>query len=251
MNKQISHYNRIIESYDETYFDDLSVRYREEFFFKPLFSSISLAGKSLLEIGCGSGLNIKYLSEKYPDLTLYGCDISNTAILRFQKNNPGHSCFVADITGQDFGFRISVDICLGIGILHHCVRNLRKAFENIYDILSPDGVLMLIEPNGSGWINFIRNLWYRYDKKYFDSENEKAFGVDEVLNIAMDLFSVETIKYFGGPAYFLVLNSLIFRCTKSLKSLLFPALMFSERRMNYFSGKHISPLYTLRLKKKG
>ncbi|MGO9138869.1 MAG: class I SAM-dependent methyltransferase [Syntrophales bacterium] len=251
MNKQQSHYNRIVESYDEAYFDELSVKYREEFIYKPLFFGLSLTGKSLLEVGCGSGLNIKYLSKKYPELSFYGCDISDKAINRFKFNNPRHVGFVADLTQPNFSLEKPVDFCLGIGTLHHCVRDLKQAIENIANNLSDNGVLLLFEPNGEGWQNYFRNLWYRCDRKYFDSENERALSVDEIREISAKRFSVQFVKYFGGPAYFLILNSLIFRFSKYVKSSLFPILISAERCVNLFIGKYNSPAYLIRLIKLG
>lgn len=249
MNKQRSHYNRIIESYDEAYFDELSVKYREEFIYQPLFSGLSLTGKSLLEIGCGSGLNTKYLSKKYPELSFYGCDISDKAISRFKINNPRHIGFVADITKDNLILEVPVDYCLGIGILHHCVHDLENAIENIYNSLSDNGLVLLFEPNGGGWLNYLRTCWYRCDKEYFDSSNERALCVDQISKICRSRFTVEFVKYFGGPAYFLILNSLIFRFPKRFKSLLFPFLMFLEWKINMFAGVCISPAYLIILKK--
>ena len=42
--------------------------------------NIFLKAKTVLDIGCGDGNDLSYISDKYPDITLYGIDISETAL---------------------------------------------------------------------------------------------------------------------------------------------------------------------------
>ena len=50
-------------------------------------------------------------------------------------------------------------------------KKLPVVFSNCEKILKKDGIIIMIEPNGS-FLNFFRNLWYKYDN-YFNHTDEK------------------------------------------------------------------------------
>lgn len=248
MNKQADHYNRIIEAYDEGYFDEFSVKYREMFIYGPLFHGLDFSDKTLLEIGCGSGLNTKWLKTRYPTLRCYGVDVSEKAIERYHLYNPESEGFVFDLTKSGPVLDRKVDYCLGIGVLHHCVKDLGTTIDNIHSSLEDNGHLLLFEPNGYGLINTIRNIWYRFDD-LFDEENEKALGVGDISRYIDGKFEIESVNYFGGVAYFLILNSSALRIPLAIKRILFPWVMALEKLLSIFNGKYVSPAYLLKLRK--
>jgi hypothetical protein len=62
-------------------------------------------------------------------------------------------------------------------------------------------------------------------------------------------FITDRVKYFGGPAHFLIYNSLIFRIPLGLKPIIAPPLMFIERLYNKLPGKLLYPNFLARWKK--
>ena len=57
------------------------------------------------------------------------------------------------------------------------------------------------------------------------------------------------IKYFGGPAYFFIYNSLILRLPLFIKPLMSKLLFFSERLYNKFQYDWIYPAFIAKWEK--
>jgi SAM-dependent methyltransferase len=123
------------------------------------------------------------------------------------------------------------DAAMVIGGLHHCVADLPQTLRNVVAMLKPGGIFMMLEPNSIFFLEAVRNLWYRHDPS-FDAPNEHALCHDETLKL-IEEFSLRDVRYFGGPAYFGVLNSMILRIPLAAKRYTSPPLMIAERRWNH------------------
>ena len=100
-------------------------------------------GKSLLEVGCGTGHHLSYL-KKYFDCV--GMDVNKDILSVARKKNKGVTFKQADMITMDFGKRFDVITSLfsGIGYVK-TYHNLRKTIKNMAEHLVEGGVL-LIEP---------------------------------------------------------------------------------------------------------
>jgi hypothetical protein len=56
-NPQKAHYERIHDLYSAHYYDESSMKYREEFIYDPLFQGVDLNDKDVLELASGNGAN--------------------------------------------------------------------------------------------------------------------------------------------------------------------------------------------------
>jgi hypothetical protein len=89
----------------------------------------------------------------------------------------------------------------------------------------------MFEPNRDYILEPIRKLWYTHDE-YFDAGSEAALSHRALFEASAGVFACESLRYFGGPAFFLVYNSLIFRVPHPVKALAAPALMTVEALYN-------------------
>ena len=228
-NPQAQHYNEILDDYDRHYYDRYSLAYRERFILEPLLKGVDLCGKRVADLASGSGETSIYLAEEFQGVELTGFDVSPKACRRYRERvgRPAHEMDLT--TGCYEGERF--DAAIIMGGLHHCVANLPQALRAISTMLKPGGTLLMSEPNRDYALEALRRLWYKRDG-YFDASNEAALSHEAVLDAAGGAFACEHLEYFGGPAFFLVYNSLIFRLPHSVKAVVSPPLLAVEALYN-------------------
>lgn len=238
--RQIVQFEKIHDQYVEHYYDDWSMRYREEFIFPLITQGLDLNNKTVAELACGSGYNSLALRNKFPEASLFGFDISPSACADYERNT-GSAAFQYDLTRP-----IQIDqkfhLAFVIGGLHHCIADLDQTLLNVAKILVPGGKFVMLEPNAQFFLEALRKLWYRFDDS-FDAETEHALNHDEILKSAERYFSCADLRYFGGPAYFGVLNSMILGIPLKAKPVISPALIFMERYWNKIPGRRFHNVF--------
>jgi ubiquinone/menaquinone biosynthesis C-methylase UbiE len=103
------------------------------------------SAKSLLDVGCGDGLQLEYIEQKYPCLVLTGIDISKTRIYRAERRV--FAIFKA-IPAEEINLEFKKEIfdrALCSEVLEH-VQNPRVILENIYDVLTDGGIFVVSVP---------------------------------------------------------------------------------------------------------
>jgi len=221
-NRQKHHFDNILGDYDQHYFDPESQRYRERFFYLPLFAGLDLNDKRVIDLACGSGYNSLAILERFPRADVCGLDISFRACRNYEQK-VGGPAYCADLTVLDVTLPAPADAAVVIGGLHHCVTDLPTTMANLARIVRPGGILLMVEPNADCFLNNLRLLWYRHDR-YFDAQTERPLYHAELIAMASDWFRLQDVQYLGGPGYLVVLNSLLFRLPRSLKRLVAPPL---------------------------
>ena len=242
-NSQGGHYERILGDYNAHYFDKWSMRYRNEFVFRPMWDDLDLNGKHIADLACGSGFNSISLRERFPKTRVTGFDISPTVCAEYQRaiGFAPHEC---DLT-KPMEVVPEFDVAMVIGGLHHCVADLPQTLHNIGTMLVADGLFLMVEPSNEFFLERLRNFWYRYDR-YFDDANEHALSHDEILRMAAGVFALNDIRYFGGPAYFGVLNIMILRIPLPAKRFVSPPLIVAERLWNRLPGRAMFNVFLAR-----
>jgi SAM-dependent methyltransferase len=223
--RQKSHYETIHDDYEQHYFDEHSMAYRERFILGPMFEELDLAGKRVADFACGSGHKSMAILRRFPGAQTVGFDISSSAVAAYRRT-VGQPAEELDLTAGIAG-DASFDAAIIVGGLHHCVSNLSGALETISSFLKPGSPFLIFEPSSEFLLHGLRRVWYRRDR-YFDAETEEALSHRELARLAEDLFRVEKVYYMGGPGYFLVLNSLIFRMPHRVKADIARPLMFID-----------------------
>lgn len=244
VNPQQQHYENVHDDYGDHYYDESAMAYRREFIFRPLFAGLDLNNAHVADLACGSGFNSTLLKEYYPTVKTDGFDISSRACEDYRKN--AGDAYQCDLT-QPYTPPRQYDAAMVVGGLHHCVINLKQTLANISAMVRPGGWFVMVEPNHRYLLQSVRDFWYRNDR-YFDAATERALTHEELQALAPQ-FKPQDVSYYGGPAYFLILNSLIMRLPLKAKSALQAPLFATERMYNRLPGQRLFPVFAARWQK--
>lgn len=248
--RQAAHYDRILSDYDQHYYDRYSLEYRERFILDPLLRGLDLRGKRVADLACGSGQTSLSLMSRFPGVKTTGFDVSPEACRRYREA-VGQDCHVVDLTAHDAPVDGGFDAAVIMGGLHHCVSNLPGALATIAGMLAPGGYLLMFEPSSRFGLEFARRVWYRLDT-YFEADTEAALSHDDLVTKAPPgVFEIRDVAYFGGPAFFLVYNSLVFRMPHGVKNAVSPALLALESAYGKLPGKFWFSSFTAQWRKRG
>ncbi|MGB8843268.1 MAG: methyltransferase [Aliidongia sp.] len=239
--RQAGHYDRILSDYDRHYYDRRSTEYRERFIIGPLVEGLDLRGKRVADLACGSGETSLSLRRRFPGVELTGFDISPEAAKKYETRVE-RPCHPLDLT-KPYHTDERFDAAIIMGGLHHCVADLETTLANIAGMLNPGAPFLLFEPNREYFLQIARDIWYRADR-YFDAATEEGLAHGDLLSRAGDAFQPEQVRYFGGPAFFLVYNSLVFRMPHRVKEIVAPPLMMLEAGFNALPGKQLFSSFT-------
>jgi len=219
ISRQKQHYTAIHDAYEAHYYDAPSMAYRSRFIYRWLFDGVDLRNAEVADLACGSGYNSLALKERFDGVRTVGFDISEPACAAYRRTTGGDA-HIVDLT-RPVATGETYDAAIVVGGLHHCVADLGQTLRNIASMIRAGGHLLMMEPSADFALNIVRNKWYAADR-YFDAPTEEALSHDALLRQASPYFEKEAVRYFGGLAYFLILNSLIMRVPLAAKPILWP-----------------------------
>lgn len=98
----------------------------------------------ILDVGCGAGSMTKTIKKLFPNLDVYGCDISCNAIKIAKKNSCGVSFFVADGTNIPFKNK-KFNVVIMQSVLDH-TDNPKKAVSEVNRVLKNKGTYLVSGP---------------------------------------------------------------------------------------------------------
>lgn len=233
-NPQQAHYESIHDVYESHYYDRTSMAYRAEFIYDRLFANLPLDNAFVADLACGGGHNSLMLKKYFNGVRTCGYDISGKACADYavRVGAPAHR---VDLTVPYEPPEI-YDAALVIGGMHHCIVDLPTTLRNVARMIRPGGTFLMMEPNADFLLSGVRRFWYRRDR-WFEADTEEALKHDELAALAHPYFVPEKVEYFGGPAFYLILNSLIMRVPLGAKPLLKPLLFPAERIYNLLPGR--------------
>ena len=105
-------------------------------------------GKSILEIGCGTGHLSYYIANK-TGMRVVGTDLCKPFIEEASRNYhlPNLSYSMLDFNKAPENVHEKFDYIIGNGILHHLYYNLTTALCTLKTLLSAQGKIIFMEPN--------------------------------------------------------------------------------------------------------
>ena len=246
VNPQEELFVRIHDEYSRHYYDNESIKYREQFIYSKIFQNEDFNNKSIAELACGSGFNSLAILNRFPNAKMNGYDISQPACDDYKRIVKADA-YIWDITKEKIN-SIKYDYVIVFGGLHHCINDLNATFQNIFNMLNDNGKLIMVEPNKRFIFDFVRTIWYKFDN-YFEANTEDSLNHPKLLNIQKEKFKLDTIKYFGGPSYFFIYNSLILRLPIFLKPLISKLLLSFEKTYNRLGFEWLYPAFVAKWKK--
>ena len=129
--------------YDETFMGvskkkDFHTTFIEDYRLQRLTEFLELEEGKLLDIGCGGGITTEALSSYYPNVALYGCDVSSSALKYAQKYGSGKVVY-KQIIKNKLPFKDNYfDACIALDVIEH-VPNIDFFLEEINRVLKKKG----------------------------------------------------------------------------------------------------------------
>jgi SAM-dependent methyltransferase len=232
--RQKAHYDSLSDSYNSSYSDPWSIRYRDDFFHASLFDGVDLSGKKVLDAMCGYGDMTSYLLSR--GAVVQGLDISESQVRAYTERwgceGICASMLSSGLPSEEF------DVIAICGALHHLHPHIDAGMEEIHRLLKPGGVLCFVEPHSHSILEWPRKLWYSLDPLF--EENEDSVNVDKLEATFAEHFNPRRIRYGGGLAYLLVLNSMVFRIPHQWKPYYSSFLLWLESITNKLTVRPFS-----------
>ena len=155
-------------------------------------------GKKALDIGCGTGLNSKYIQQNGFNVT--GVDISPVAIEKYIKaGNEGH---VADISKSLPYDDETFDLVFASEVIEHLV-DTEKFLNEIYRVLKTDGNLLLSTPNSAFWAYRLLTIFGKTPTN-FQHPGHLRFFTPESLENRVREAGFHHIKVSARHMYFII-----------------------------------------------
>lgn len=242
---QARHYDSIARDYADHYADKTSRKYREKFIYPRMFAQIDLRGKRVLDAMCGMGTTSEFVISQGAKAT--AIDISCEFIEIVKSTLPEVEALESSVFDLPFADE-TFDLVVVVGGLHHLHPKLDLGLREFWRVLKKDGMLICMEPPRGSIFDFLRQIWYRFDR-YFE-ENEESVSVKEIVKTHQSLFTLVDTYYGNGPAYFLIYNSLITRIPLKIKEIISEPLLKFDRLVEWFVIPQIAAYVIFRMKKK-
>lgn len=105
-------------------------------------------GKSVLEIGCGTGYLSYYIAKK-TGMRVAGTDLCKPFIEAAARNYilPNLSYYILDFNEASESVHKQFDYVIGNGILHHLYYNLEESLLTLKGLINLGGKIIFMEPN--------------------------------------------------------------------------------------------------------
>ena len=196
--KEIELHKEIAKDYLVRYGPDFAQFY-QHYWNSQLLKNLPLESNlSVLDCGCGTGILLKDLIQRYKRVV--GLDISPEMMALIEPAIREKSeLVIGDAENLPFPENY-FDIVISRGTLHHLPQPA-KALQDIYRILRPTGFFVLTEPSDDSWLLRWPRWWsHRLSRKF--SSTHRAFLSQELEDLLKEAgFIIEQKQYFGYLAF--------------------------------------------------
>ena len=165
-------------------------------------------GKSLLEVGCGAGIDLVRFARAGAIVT--GIDLSTTAIELARKNieQNGLNANLCVMNGESMQFPDnSFDVVYAHGVLQYTA-NIEKMMAEIHRVVKPGGEIIVMVYNRNSWLNLMRRVT-KVSLEHEDAPVLKKYSISELkqflksfknYRIIPERFPVKTKLHSGWKA---------------------------------------------------
>lgn len=168
-------------------------------------------GKTVLEVGCGIGLDALEYARHGAHVTAVDLSPKNIELAKnyFSYNSLDATIEVANVEHLPFADN-TFDLALAIGVLYY-TPNTRQAVDELFRVLKPSGKAICMFFNRYSWYTILAKISGKnidHEEKdppiiqlFSTKEVKKFFATFSVVNIIMDRFPTRTIKRSGIITY--------------------------------------------------
>ena len=161
----------------------------------------------LLEVGCGSGRQLKVLHERKPTLELYGLDLSGAAIRNASQNLGGIQVDLREGSIEKTNYEDDFFEMVTCFSSMSYWKNLIACFDEIHRILKSGGVARLVEPQQDLELEEVvetikANLADESPLRRYFAVSLNKFGLRYGRRIGLKLYSSNEILDIAGKSRF-------------------------------------------------
>lgn len=97
--------------------------------------------KKLLDLGCGTGLELDEIFKRFPDLYVTGIDLTKAMLDKLSEKHPDKNLTLINASYFDYDFgNKSFDTAISFQTMHHFTHEAKIGlYKNIYDSLKSNG----------------------------------------------------------------------------------------------------------------
>lgn len=166
--------------------------------------------KTIIDLGCGSGINSYYLYDN--GYNIIACDFSPSAIEMIKNNNSKIATMCFDMTKEMPLFNQNIGVVLASLSTHYFTLNDTKAlYKSIYNLLDMSGYFIFRVNSVKEYLfNDKANIIESIEENYYRLKSgrvKRYFDIPAMCNLLKD-FKVMDINesdfvYFGNKKYFI------------------------------------------------
>ncbi len=146
-------------------------------------SGIDIKDKDILEVGCGRGGGLSYISRNLTPKSLTGVDLNNKAIKFCQNNYPENGNIFLQANAQNLPFADnSFDVVINVESSHRYAQP-ELFFKEVYRVLKADGTFLLADFRQNNELQTLKNQIRDTKFKFIKKENI-THNVVEALKLA-------------------------------------------------------------------
>lgn len=113
--------------------------------YKRLAELIPAEAETMLDLGCGTGLELDAIFARRKDLAVTGIDLCSEMLEKLRQKHPGVQIICGDYFQTELGERV-YDCAVSVESLHHFRPERKQSlYERIYRALKPGGVFFLVD----------------------------------------------------------------------------------------------------------
>jgi 2-polyprenyl-3-methyl-5-hydroxy-6-metoxy-1,4-benzoquinol methylase len=193
--KDIIFFDRLGDEYETNFLNlkHVGARLVYQEFMNMIISNLeSNVNSKILDIGCGTGFFLRFLNyKKYR--YLYGLDISSKLIKFAKKKSDSINYTIG--SALQLPFKKKFQTVVLYDLLHH-ISNIDNCIKNIHEVLFPNGLLIIFDPNKRNFIGEIIRMFLK--KLNLLSSTEKAININEIKNkLQNNGFSIMRLNFFN------------------------------------------------------
>ena len=114
--------------------------------------------KRLVDIGCGNGAFLTKYATISPGTKLSGLDLSHEMVMRSRERLPEADIVEGDAENMPFEDKSFDAVSCHMSVHHH--PHPDKSISEMYRILEQDGIVVINELTGPGWMRRFMNWWF-------------------------------------------------------------------------------------------